>query len=120
MVRTQRMKTTRQPILTIALLALLAHADKATAQSESKTELTVYGHAMLDMGYQFGQSDPNWFDVMRPTKLPSFENEFAPDGSFYSSVRQSRLGVSTSTPTSAVTLRPALRSTALCRSRTSG
>ena len=31
----------------------------------------VYGHVMTDAGYQFFTADPNWFDVMRPTKLPS-------------------------------------------------
>ena len=35
---------------------------------------------MLDMGYQSKQNDPDWFDVVRPTKLPSFENEFGEDG----------------------------------------
>jgi hypothetical protein len=54
---------------------------------------------MLDMGYQANQNDPDWFDVVRPTKLPSFENEFGDDGSWFSSVRQSRLGVSSSVPT---------------------
>ena len=64
------------------------------------TVMEIYGHTMLDMGYQFNQNDPDWFDVVRPTKLPSFENEFGDDGNFFASVRQSRLGVKTSTPTS--------------------
>jgi hypothetical protein len=38
--------------------------------------MEVYGFVMLDMGYQTGQNDPAWFDVVRPTKLPAFENEF--------------------------------------------
>ncbi|MEM1412334.1 MAG: DcaP family trimeric outer membrane transporter, partial [Pseudomonadota bacterium] len=38
-------------------------------------------------------------DVVRPTKLPSFENQYGDDGSWFSSVRQSRLGVSSSVPT---------------------
>lgn len=59
----------------------------------------IYGFAMLDMGYQFGQNHPDWFDVIRPTKLPSFENEFGPSGKTYFGVRQSRLGVRSSTPT---------------------
>jgi hypothetical protein len=62
--------------------------------------MEIYGHTMLDMGYQANQSDPDWFDVVRPTKLPSFENEFGDDGNFFSSVRQSRLGVKSATPTS--------------------
>ena len=64
-----------------------------------ETSITFSGHAMLDMGYQSGQSNPDWFDVMRPTKLPAFEDEYGDDGKFYSGVRQSRLGVSTHTPT---------------------
>ena len=59
----------------------------------------IYGFAMLDAGYQFKQNHPDWFDVVRPTKLPSFPNEFAPNGNTYFGVRQSRLGVKSSTPT---------------------
>jgi hypothetical protein len=66
---------------------------------EGATSITFSGHAMLDMGYQSKQSNPDWFDVLRPTKLPAFDNEYGDDGRFYSSVRQSRLGVSTQTPT---------------------
>jgi hypothetical protein len=54
---------------------------------------------MLDAGYQFKQNHPDWFDVIRPTKLPSFPNEFAPNGKTYYGVRQSRLGVKSTTPT---------------------
>ena len=36
---------------------------------------------------------------MRPTKLPSFENEFGKDGNFYAGVRQSRLGFKGYMPT---------------------
>src|SRR4029077_9291226 len=48
---------------------------------------------------QFKQNDPAWFDVVRPTKLPSFPKQFGEDGRWFSSVRQSRFGVRTSTPT---------------------
>ena len=60
---------------------------------------TVNGFAMLDMGYQSKQNDPDWFDVLRPTKLPAFEDQFGEDGHWFSGVRQSRLGVRSSTPT---------------------
>jgi hypothetical protein len=59
----------------------------------------VYGFAMLDAGYDFETNDPNWFDVVRPTKLPAFAGEFAPDGKVYLGVRQTRFGVKSSTPT---------------------
>jgi len=48
--------------------------------TERLNTIDFYGFAMLDSGYDFGQIDPNWFDVVRPTKLPSFNNEFAPSG----------------------------------------
>ena len=69
------------------------------AQEASGTRLELYGHAMLDMGYQTGQSDPDWFDVVRPTKLPSFDGQFGDDGETFAGVRQSRLGVRGYIPT---------------------
>jgi hypothetical protein len=67
--------------------------------TEKLNTVDFYGFAMLDSGYDFGQIDPSWFDVVRPTKLPSFSNEFAPSGNVYAGVRQSRFGVKSSTPT---------------------
>jgi hypothetical protein len=64
-----------------------------------KSSVDIYGHVMLDSGYDFKTNDPDWFDVIRPTKLNAFPNEFAPDGKVYFSVRQTRFGVKTSTPT---------------------
>ncbi|MEZ0336410.1 MAG: DcaP family trimeric outer membrane transporter [Gemmatimonadales bacterium] len=69
------------------------------AQGEARSKFEVYGYAMLDAGYNFDQSDPAWFDVVRPSKLPAFENQFAPDGTTFFSVRQSRLGVRSAVPT---------------------
>ena len=79
------------PIVFAALAAMsVASAEEA---DPSKARMDIYGFAMLDMGYQANQSDPDWFDVMRPTKLPSFENQFGGDGRTYAGVRQSRFGV---------------------------
>ena len=95
---------TRNPFLLLGIgcvmlvVGLVAVSPAARAQ-ETKPQLTVYGFAMLDMGYDAKQNDPSWFDVMRPTKLPSYENQFGADGRWYSGVRQSRLGVKGSFPT---------------------
>jgi hypothetical protein len=59
----------------------------------------IHGFIMLDAGYNFTSIDPLWFDVMRPTKLPSTPGEFGPDGSFYSSVRQTRFAFRSATTT---------------------
>ena len=77
-----------------------AQATTTTLTVEAaKPRLDISGFAMLDMGYQSGQNDPNWFDVLRPTKLPAFANEFGEDGHFFAGVRQSRLGVRGFIPT---------------------
>lgn len=75
-----------------------AQETPAAPKEEKKNSVDIYGHVMLDSGYEFGQSDPDWFDVMRPTKLASFKGQFAPDGKVFFSVRQTRFGVKTSTP----------------------
>src|SRR5262245_53335452 len=82
------------------LLALIT-LSPALAQDTGRGRMDIYGFAMLDMGYEAGQTDPDWFDVLRPTKLPSFEDEFGEDGHTYAGVRQSRLGVKGFIPTSA-------------------
>jgi DcaP outer membrane protein len=69
------------------------------AQTPPKPYLDVYGFAQLDLGYDFKTNDPNWFDVNRPTKLPSFAGEFGRDGKTYAGVRQTRFGVKGSEPT---------------------
>jgi len=74
-------------------------AAKPAKDDKGGNTFEVYGFAMLDMGYDFKQNHPDWFDTVRPTKLPAFRNEFGPDGKTYFGVRQSRLGVRTSTPT---------------------
>jgi hypothetical protein len=75
--------------------------DQEAAPADAKPTMEVYGFAMLDMGFQSGQNDPDWFDVLRPTKLPAFEDEFGEDGHWFAGVRQSRLGVKANFPTSA-------------------
>jgi len=71
----------------------------ASRDDKGESSFSVYGFAMLDAGYQFKQNHPDWFDTVRPTKLPAFAGEFEPDGKTYWGVRQSRLGVKSSTPT---------------------
>jgi len=62
------------------------------AQGTPPPRFEVYGFVMTDAGYNVDQTDPAWFDVVRTTKLPSFENEFAPDGQAFFSARQTRFG----------------------------
>jgi hypothetical protein len=76
-------------------------AAEQPAKTRTTAENTVdfYGYVMMDSGYNFGTIDPNWFDVVRPTKLNSFPGEFGPNGNTYFGVRQTRFGVKSFTPT---------------------
>jgi hypothetical protein len=87
------------PTPTPAAAAAQDPAPKPEAKPEAKPRMDIYGFAMLDMGYQTKQNDPNWFDTLRPTKLPAYPNEFGDDGHFFAGVRQSRLGVKGFIPT---------------------
>jgi hypothetical protein len=88
----------------LAVLLLTVPAGPSVAQDPSP-RLDLYGYVMLDMGYQVRQSNPDYFDVMRPTQLPAFENEFGADGRTYFSVRQTRFGIRGFIPTALGELR---------------
>ena len=59
----------------------------------------VYGFINADVIFDSGANDPDWFDAMRPSKLPSFEGEFGKGGNTHFSVRQTRFGVKSWVPT---------------------
>jgi len=61
--------------------------------------MEIYGFVMLDMGYDFKTNNPDWFDVVRPTMLPSFNGDFAPNGKLFSGVRPTRFGTKAAIPT---------------------
>lgn len=80
---------------TLCLLLFLLIVPVAKAQEqEQRNDLEVYGYVKTDIGYSFDQVDPNWIDILSVTKLPQYQNQFAPDGKIYFSVRQTRMGLS--------------------------
>jgi hypothetical protein len=91
--------TTTPPPAVAAAPAAAPKPEEAAQKPAAGTSLDIYGFAMLDSGYDFRTNNPDWYDVVRPTKLPSREGEFAPNGSVYAGVRQTRFGVKTSMPT---------------------
>ncbi len=93
------MKTTTNISSSILLVFFILPFFTNPANAQEQKKMEIYGFVMMDAGYNFNQSDPDWFDVIRPTKLPAFENEFGTDGNVYFSVRQTRLGFKTSFPT---------------------
>jgi hypothetical protein len=84
------LKKRTKRILLQSLLFLLPFG--AFTQS-NQNSFEIYGFILTDGGYNFNSIDPNWFDVMRPTKLPKLENEFGTKGNYFISVRQTRFGV---------------------------
>jgi hypothetical protein len=84
-------------LLVIAGLGAPAWAQQPAA-TEPKPSMELYGFAMLDIGQNFTQINPDWFDTMRVTQLPSFDKQFGSDNSTFAGVRQSRFGVRTSSP----------------------
>ena len=88
-----------------ALLALLLMIIPATAGAQENEKaaanprMELYGFIMSDFIYQGGQNDAAWFDVLRPSKLPAFEDQYGQDGRTHFSVRQTRFGTKAHFPT---------------------
>ena len=60
----------------------------------------IYGSIVTDVGIDFGQiGNPDWQDVLRPTKLPAFSDQFGEEPRSLLSVRQTRFGVKSLLPT---------------------
>lgn len=76
----------------LAIVFLLLFGGMAYAQEAPQKSMEIYGHIMTDVGYNFDQINSNWYDVVRPTQLPAYENQYGTDGNYYASVRQTRLG----------------------------
>jgi DcaP outer membrane protein len=83
----------------IVLLPLFTVSQDNKVAQDNKNSFEVYGFILVDGGYNFNSIDPDWFDVMRPTKLPKYKNQFGPEGNYFISVRQTRFGVRSSTNT---------------------
>lgn len=84
------------------VLAVLTTALGSGVCAQDTTQvkaMDLYGQVMMDMGYNAGAIGSDWFDVMRPTQLPGFKDQYGTEGNFFIGVRQSNFGVKTYTPT---------------------
>lgn len=86
----------KKPIFLLTFILMLS---VAYAQDEKKTTIEIAGTITTDAGYNFNQIHPDYFDVMRPTQLPSYKNEYGTDGNVYFGVRQSYIGMKSFTKT---------------------
>ena len=70
--------------LSLVLPMLLFFGLIGYAQDDTKEKsLEIYGFIMADIGYNFNQIQADWYDVVRPTKLPAFKNQYGTDGNVY-------------------------------------
>src|SRR6476661_5660169 len=84
----------RRVVVACALLSIASSAAAAQAASNDTTlRFEIYGFGQGDIGFDFARMNPQWFDVVRPSKLPSTPDEFGKNGNFWASARQSRFGV---------------------------
>ena len=89
-------------ILVLALCATACGATLARAQAppDTKPSIEIYGFGQVDAIADFNQVNPDWYDSLRPSRLPNAPNQFGEDGHFYMSARQSRFGARATLPTS--------------------
>jgi hypothetical protein len=83
----------------LLLAVLLSSVPVIVAGQDSKAKIEVYGFIMTDAGFNGTRQNPNWFDVVRPSQLPSFEDQFGPGSDVFFSVRQTRFGTRATIPT---------------------
>jgi len=88
-------------LVVFSLCYVFAYSQETTEEKR----IDIYGFVMMDAGFNAGQIHSDWYDVVRPTKLSSYEDEFGPDGNFFMGVRQTRFGVKGYTPTKYGTLK---------------
>jgi outer membrane DcaP-like protein len=88
-------------ITTFVACVTLASAAPAGAQqaAASQPTLEIYGFGQADAIVDFEQNNPDWYDVNRPSRLPSVHHEFGEDRRFFLSARQSRFGAKGTAPT---------------------
>lgn len=78
----------------IVCVLFFAIVSLATAQQQSdQKSFEIYGLVMTDAGYNFNQIHPDYFDVVRPSQLPSYKGQYGTDGNVFFGIRQSTFGV---------------------------
>lgn len=82
-----------------AIVLIISSLSGFSQSSNSVKTFEIYGLVMTDVIYNFNQIHPDYFDVVRPSQLPSYKGQYGTDGNVYFSVRQSSFGVKSYTPT---------------------
>lgn len=83
----------------------VVHAQQGDVRPRDvRAEVELYGHVMTDAIFDRSGIDGSWLDAMRPTRLPTRPNEHGRPGTFFFGVRQTRIGVRPTVPTSLGTI----------------
>ena len=61
---------------------------QAPGTADPKGTLEIYGFGQADAIVDFKQNNPDWYDVNRPSRLPSSPDQFVQNGHFYLSPLQ--------------------------------
>jgi hypothetical protein len=87
-------------VTAIATAVGLAGTSMSVSAAEGEKSFEVYGFAQLDYIQDFGRVNPDWEDTLRPSRIPTDDEQFGDDGQANLSVKQSRFGVKAALPTS--------------------
>ena len=81
----------RTAVLALCLTACSASLAPAQTPPDAKPSIEIYGFGQVDAIADFNQNNPDWYDVVRPSRLPNVAKQFGEDGHFYMSERSSVL-----------------------------
>lgn len=87
----------KHPLTQVILLILIIHTThNSYGQTKQPIDIEFTGMFWLITTYNFQSTDPNWSEMLRPTRvLDSQGRPFADNGSFGISIRPSRVGFNT-------------------------
>lgn len=86
-------------VTAIATGVALAGAQATAWAADGARSFEIYGFAQLDYIQDFGRVNPQWEDTLRPSRIPTDDEQFGDDGQATFSVKQSRFGVKATLPT---------------------
>jgi hypothetical protein len=68
---TTRVRRARLAVVTALLVGIAGGAARAQATKDTTPKFDIYGFGQGDFVVDFKRNNPQWFDVNRPSKLPS-------------------------------------------------
>jgi len=83
----------KKSIFIVSVLFFLSISLASAQEQHDQKSFEIYGLVMTDAGYNFNQINPDYFDVVRPSQLPSYKGEYGTDGNVFFGIRQSTFGV---------------------------